>query len=636
MCGIAGLVELRRGRAEPDALAQICARMAHRGPDGEGVYTTRDGAVALGHRRLSIIDREGGAQPMGNEDETIQVTFNGEIYNFEELRRELLALGHRFRTRSDTEVVVHAYEQFGPACVRRFRGMFALGVWDARRRTLFLARDRVGKKPLYHAQVDGQFVFASEIQALLAHPGLRRELEPTAIDDYLTYGYVPAPKTAFQGVFKLPAAHTLTLSLSDDGEPPRIEIEPYWRLDYGPKLKLDEEQAAQALLEVLTESVRLRMVADVPLGALLSGGVDSSLVVALMSQLSDRPIQSFSIGFDDQSFNELPYARQVARHYGTDHHEIVVRPDALTILPTLVRHYGEPHADSSAVPTYHVARLTRQQVTVALNGDGGDECFAGYERYLGDSLAECYQRLPRSIRSGLIEPIARRMPAGLSSRRWLGRVQRFLTAASQPRDRRYLRWMSYFTPEQKTQLYTPEFAARLGGHDSTAWLLDRLGAARRTGLSAPDSLLAVDIASYLTEDLLVKMDIATMANSLEARSPLLDHRVMEFAARLPVGFKLRGNTLKYLLKKVARPLLPTGVVDRRKMGFGVPVGNWLRNELRPLIDETLLSPTALERGCFRPDFVRGLVREHTEGIRDHGARIWSLLWLELWHREFLV
>jgi len=633
MCGIAGILDLKGRRIDPDAIARICARMVHRGPDGEGIYL--DGEVALAHRRLSIIDLAGGAQPMSNETGTVWVTFNGEIYNFEELRRELQAAGHRFRTRCDTEVLVHSYERFGRDCVRRFRGMFAFGVWDSRQRVLFLARDRVGKKPLFYARAGGQFVFASEIQGLLKHPGIRRELEPSAIDDYLTYGYVPSPTTAFRGIFKLPPAHTLTLSLSESVRPPEPKIEPYWSLEYSPKLNLNEDEAADALLEILTEAVRLRMVADVPLGALLSGGVDSSLIVALMSRLSDRPIKSFSIGFDEQSFNELPHARKVARHCGTDHQELIVRPDALTILPTLVRHYGEPYADSSAVATFHVARLTRQHVTVALSGDGGDECFAGYERYLGDHLADRYQRIPCGLRTRIIEPLARLIPAWLPTGNRLGRARRFLQAASQPSDQRYLRWVSYFTPEAKRVLYTNDFGADLEQHDSTAWLLGRLDTLRRAGLSSPDSLLAADVGSYLPEDLLVKMDIATMANSLEARSPFLDHTVMEFAARLPIDFKLRGMTLKYLLKKVARPLLPPGLLNRRKMGFGVPVGSWMRNELRPLIDDALLSPRALNRGYFRPDSIRRLVREHTAGIRDHASRLWALLWLEMWHQEFL-
>jgi asparagine synthase (glutamine-hydrolysing) len=514
--------------------------------------------------------------------------------------------------------------------------MFAFAIWDSRRRLLLLARDRVGKKPLLYTRADGQFVFASELQALLQHPRVRRELDPAALDEYLTYGYIPAPRTAFRDVLKLPPAHFLTLALPEEGaESADPQVESYWRLQYSPKLDLDEDEAAEGLLEVLTEAVRLRLIADVPLGALLSGGVDSSVVVALMSRLSDRPVKTFSVGFEEESFNELPYARLVARRYGTDHHELIVRARGLDVLPTLVHHYGEPFADSSAVPSYHVARLTRQHVTVALNGDGGDECFAGYERYLGSGLADRYQRIPRPLRVGMIEPLAALIPGTLPRRNRLGQAKRFLQVAAQPASRRHLRWVTYFTPEQKQDLYTPAFRDRLGGHEGGAWLLHQFADVRRAGCDRLDALLATDVRSYLPYDLLVKMDIATMAASLEARSPFLDHKVMEFAARLPGRYKLHGTTLKYLLKKVARKLLPAENLDRRKMGFGIPVGDWMRGELRALLDDVLLSPRALARGYFRPEAVQQLVKENGKGPHDRSPQLWTLLWLELWHREFL-
>lgn len=634
MCGIAGIVELGGRDVERTHLERMCARLVHRGPDDVGYH--HGPGVGLGQRRLSIIDLASGHQPMANEDGTLWVTFNGEIYNFQALRASLEAAGHRFASQSDTEVILHAYEEYGAGCLERFRGMFALALWDARRRCLFLARDRVGKKPLFYARADGQFVFASELQALAAHPGVRRELDPAAVDDFLTFGYVPAPATGFRGISKLPPAHCLTLTLADDdGAPPALQVEPYWTLRYGPKLDLTESEAAEGLLEVLTEAVRLRLIADVPLGALLSGGVDSSLIVALMSRLVDRPVKTFSIGFEEQAFNELPYARMVARRYGTDHEELIVRPQAADILPTLVRHYGEPYADSSAVPSYYVAQLTRRHVTVALNGDGGDESFAGYERYLATGLAEHYRRLPRPLRAGVIEPLAEWIPSALPRRNRIGRAKRFLQAAALPAARRYLRWVTYFAPERKQDLYTPEFRELLAGHDGDAWLFRLFESAGRDGVDALDAALGTDVRSYLPYDLLVKMDIATMANSLEARSPLLDHKVMEFAARLPSHYKVRRTTMKYLLKKVARRLLPSAILDRRKMGFAVPLSQWMRGDLRPLLDDVLLSPRALDRGYFRPDALRRIVREHTEGSQDHADRLWALLWLELWHREFL-
>lgn len=634
MCGIAGILNMAGGPADRAILEHMSIRLVHRGPDEEGSFVR--GPIALGQRRLRIIDLAGGHQPMSNEDESIWVTFNGEIYNFRELRADLQKRGHRFATASDTEVIVHAYEEDGERCVERFRGMFAFALWDERRRRLLLARDRVGKKPLFYARADGQFVFASELQSLLQHPGVRREVDVVALDDYLTFGYVPAPRTIFQGVFKLPPAHVLTLDFAGgDREEPTLRTKRYWQLTYGPKLDLDEEKACDELAEVLTEATRLRMIADVPLGALLSGGVDSSIVVALMSSLSQRPVKTFSIGFQEQAFNELPYARLVAQRYGTEHHELVVRPNALEVLPLLVRHYGEPYADSSAVPSYYVAQMTRKQVTVALNGDGGDECFGGYERYLASLAAERYRKIPWLVRRGIVEPVAALIPGSLPRRNRLGQVKRFLQNATKAREQRYLRWMTYLTPEQKDDFYTPQMRAELAGRDGGAWLLGLFDAAKEIAPEHLDSLLSVDVASYLPYDLLVKMDIATMANSLEARSPFLDHKVMEFAARLPQRHKVRGTTLKHLLKKLGKRLLPPEILSRRKMGFGVPVGLWMRGELRPLLEDVLLSPRALARKYFRPEAVRQMAQMHLSGARDYSFQLWALLCLEMWHREFL-
>jgi len=634
MCGIAGIVDLQSRPVEPTLVRRLCDVLVHRGPDDEGYYI--NGPVALGQRRLAILDVAGGHQPMCNEDGTVWITFNGEIYNFRELRQRLEGLGHRFATRSDTEVIVHAYEQYGADCVKGLRGMFAFALWDQRAGMLMLARDRVGKKPLFYAEVDGQWVFASELQGLLAHPGLSRRVDWTAVDDYLTYGYIPAPKTIFQDVYKLPPAHSLTLKLGADGTGgPEVRIERYWRLAYEPKLRLREEEAAEGLLEVLTEAVRLRMVADVPLGALLSGGIDSSIVVALMSQLSDRPVKTFSIGFDEQEFDELSYARLVAERYATEHQEFVVRPNALDVLPTLVRHYGEPFADSSAIPTYYVAKLTREHVKVALNGDGGDECLAGYERYAGSEVADRYQRIPAAIRRLGIEPLSRLIPEGASRRSRLRQARRFLQVAGRPAPERYQRWVGYLPRQQRAGLYTPEFQAQLTGHQAEGWLLGIWEGVTREGLESLDRMLAVDVESYLPNDLLVKMDIATMANSLEARSPFLDHKVMEFCARLPCNYKLSGLTLKYLLKKAGARLLPPETRKRRKMGFGVPVAHWMRGELRPWVEDVLLSPRALKRGYFEPEALRQLVWAHLDGRQEQSFELWALLWLELWHREFI-
>ncbi len=634
MCGIAGFLDLKQQPADSALLERLCARLVHRGPDAAGAFVR--GPAALGHRRLSIIDLASGRQPMSNEDGTVWVTFNGEIYNFQELRHQLEAQGHRFATHSDTEVIVHAYEQYGADCVRHFRGMFAFALWDEPRQALFLARDRVGKKPLFYAHTPEQFVFASELQALVEHPAVSRAIDLAAIDAYLTYGYIPAPATAYQGVHKLPPAHHLRLRLPIHGRGSAdCKVERYWQLQYGPKQHLSEQEALEGLRSVLEEAVRLRMIADVPLGALLSGGVDSSLVVALMSRLSNRAVKTFSIGFEEQAFNELPYARAVAEHCGTEHHEQIVRPSALEVLPKLVRHYGEPYADSSAIPSYHVAQMTRQHVTVALNGDGGDESFAGYERYLGSGLAERFRRLPALLRRGARGLARVLIPETLPQRNRLRQARRLLEAAELPTARRYLRWVSYFPQAEKDSLYTADFQRQLAGHDAEAWLLAEFDTASAENDDLLDILLAVDVRSYLPYDLLVKIDIATMACSLEARSPLLDHKVMEFAARLPCHHKLRGRTLKHLLKKVAVELLPAENLYRRKMGFGVPVGAWMRGELRPLLEDLLLAPGARILAYFEAPALRRLVQAHLRGTQDHSFRLWALLCLELWQREFV-
>lgn len=627
MCGIAGIIGFRHNAAQREFVERICRLLIHRGPDDEG-YFIGDG-VALGSRRLAIIDLVSGHQPQANEDGTIRVVLNGEIYNFQELRDTLQRRGHRFASKSDTEVLVHSYEEYGGEFLQHLRGMFAFALWDEKKRRLLLARDRVGEKPLFYAKTEKQFVFASELRALLAHPTVSREIDRTAIDDYLTYGYIPAPKTIFRHVRKLQPGHFLTVQAATQ----ELSIQRYWQLEYTPPLDLDEEEAAELLLEQLTESVRLRLIADVPLGALLSGGTDSSLVVALMSRLCSRPVKTFSIGFTEREFNELPYARRIAEFFGTDHHEMVVTPNTFEVLPILVRHYGEPFADSSAVPTYYVAKLTRQHVTVALNGDGGDECFAGYERYLGSMLAEAYQRVPEILRKAVMEPVVHALPALSHRRSRIHQFRRFLDAAEQPFAERYLRWVSYFTPKEKRNLYTSSFRSELGEYEPNTWLLDLFQRLRVNGNASLETLLAVDVQSYLPYDLLVKMDIATMANSLEARSPFLDHKLMEFCARLPSRYKVRNFTLKYLLKKVGMKLLPHANLYRRKMGFGVPVGQWLRGELRPMVNELLLDDGFARRRYFEPAVVREMVERHTSGVEDHAYKLWALLWLELWQRE---
>lgn len=625
MCGIVGVVRNDRSDVDRDVVARMCAAIRHRGPDEDGFYF--NGPVGLGMRRLSIIDLKSGQQPIHNQDRTAWIVFNGEIYNYRELREKLEKLGHAFYTNSDTEAIVHAYDQYGADCPKHLRGMFAFAIWDERTQELFLARDRVGKKPLLYAQVNGQFIFGSEFSALLLHPDVSREVHPEALHHYLSFMCVPAPLTAYRAIRKLEPGHSLRYSKGE------IRTERYWQPDFSRKLNLSEQEAGERTIELLRDAVKVRLMSEVPLGAFLSGGIDSSAVVALMSEESSTPVKTFSIGFEEQDFSELHHARRVAEHVGADHHEFIVRPDALEVLPLLVEHYGEPYADSSAIPTYYVARETRKHVTVALNGDGGDESFAGYERYAAMQLAEQYRRIPAALREVVLRRAIGAIPSSSTQRGRVKDVKRFIQSASLPKVERYLRWVSVFDAAAKHELYSESFT-RQTDEASAARLLDPWFA-RANGAGIVDAVLLTDIMTYLPNDLLVKVDIATMANSLEARSPFLDHHVIEFAASLPAKYKLRGLTTKYLLKRVLQKLLPAENLNRRKMGFGVPIGHWLRGKLQPFLRETILADAALKRGLFKQETVKRLVEQHAGGERDYSHQLWTLLMLELWFQRFI-
>jgi asparagine synthase (glutamine-hydrolysing) len=624
MCGIVGLVRNDGKPVDRDLLARMNDAIRHRGPDDDGFYLK--GPVGLGMRRLAIIDLKSGQQPIHNQDGTTWIVFNGEIYNYLDLRQHLEKLGHTFYTNSDTEAIVHAYDQYGTDCPKYLRGMFAFAIWNERTQELFLTRDRVGKKPLLYTQVNGQLVFGSEFTALLQHPDITREIQPEAIDAYLSFMCVPAPLTAYRSIRKLEPGHWLRWR---NGE---ITTERYWQPDFSQKLDISEEEAGERAIEILRDSVKVRLMSEVPLGAFLSGGIDSSAVVALMAQESSEKVKTFSIGFEEQDFSELHHARRVAEWVGADHHEFIVRPDAIEILPLLVEHYGEPYADSSAVPTYYVARETRKHVTVALNGDGGDESFAGYERYAAMQLAENYRKVPEFVRKSVNAGVGL-IPTSELGRSRLRSGKRFLEAASLPKVDRYLRWVSIFDTAAKSSLYSDAFKSETtSGYAKSLlepWFV------RANGSGFVDTSLLADLMTYLPNDLLVKVDIATMAVSLEARSPFLDHHVIEFAASLPEKFKLRGLTTKYLLKKVLRKLLPSENLDRRKMGFGVPIGHWFRGKMQPFLREVVLSEKALNRGLFKPEIVRQLVAQHTEGKRDYSHQLWTLLMLELWFQRFI-
>jgi asparagine synthase (glutamine-hydrolysing) len=625
VCGIVGIVHGDRTNVDQPLLARMCDAIRHRGPDDDGFYF--NGPAGLGMRRLSIIDVAGGHQPIHNQNRTAWIVFNGEIYNYRELREKLEQLGHTFYTNSDTEAIVHAYDQYGADCPKHLRGMFAFAIWDERTEELFIARDRVGKKPLLYAHVNGRFIFGSEFSALLQHPAISKDIDTEALHHYLSFMCVPAPLTAYRAIRKLEPAHSLRWRKGE------IRIERYWQPDFSSKVKIDEQEAGEQAIEILRDAVKVRLMSEVPLGAFLSGGVDSSAVVALMSEVSAEPVKTFSIGFEEQDFSELHHARRVAEHVGADHHEFIVRPDALEVLPTLVEHYGEPYADSSAIPTYYVARETRKHVTVALNGDGGDESFAGYERYTAMRLAERYHRIPAVLRESVVRQAVGLIPSSATKRSRVRDVQRFLDAASLPKVERYLRWVSVFDTSAKRDLYSDSFWRETQNVHANDMLNPWFAKANGSGIV--DAALLTDIMTYLPNDLLVKVDIATMAVSLEARSPFLDHKVIEFAASLPEKYKLRGLTTKYLLKRVLKKLLPAENLDRRKMGFGVPIGHWFRGQLQPFLRETILSEKALKRGLFKPEAVRQMVDLHTRSEKDHSHQLWTLLMLELWFQRFI-
>ncbi len=629
MCGIVGIVDWSGRPVEEGQLERMCAAIRHRGPDEHGIVrlpsqpTSGRASAGLGSQRLSIIDVQGGRQPISNEDRSIWTVLNGEIYNFQELRRELEGLGHRFTTRSDTEVIVHLYEVYGEEFVRRLDGMFALALWDEPQQRLLLARDRFGKKPLLYTLAGCRLAFASEFQALLCDPTIPRELDEEALDYYLTYLAIPAPLSIYRAVRKLPPAHRLV----HDRQGTRITR--YWRLAYTPKLTLREPEAVERLRELLTAAVRKRLISEVPLGAFLSGGVDSSAVVALMARCSERPVKTFSIGFEETRYNELPHARRVAEAFGCDHHEFIVRPRAIEVLPTLVQHFGEPFADSSAIPTYYLSRLTREHVTVALNGDGGDEAFAGYTRHWANRLAEQWQHLSPVVREP-VRWLGTRLAARQGSRqRWPNRIHRFLQAAASPRAARYRMWAGVFTQDLKTALL-----ARPDGFPADQGLVEQIFE-ETAALDPVDAALAVDTAFYLPTDLLVKMDIMSMANALEARSPFLDHRLVEFAARLPSHLKLRHRTSKLILRRMLAGTVPTANLRRGKWGFAVPISAWFRTELKELLSDHLLSARCARDGLLQQQVVTALVEAHTEGRRDWGHQLWSLLMFELWYRQFI-
>lgn len=639
MCGISGIAYFDGRQVDPSILQRMTDTLYHRGPDDEGFFINRglsgagpkwkstkgQGSVGLGHRRLSIIDLASGHQPMANADGTVWLVFNGEIYNHQRLRLELEQAGFQFQTRSDTEAIIHAYEMWGEGCVDHLRGMFAFVIWDEKKQQLFLARDRVGEKPLYYYWDDRRFLFGSELKAILAHPEVQREVDPQALLDYFSLLYVPAPKSIFKGIRKLPAGHTLIVRR---GEPPRISS--YWDLKFQPDDSISEDDWCERIREKLTECVAIRLESEVPLGAFLSGGIDSSAVVGYMSGLMDSPVKTSSIGFAESRFNELPYAREVAARYGTDHQEQIVRPDAINVLEKLVWHYDEPFGDSSAIPTFYVCQLTRERVTVALSGDGGDENFAGYRRYFFDQLENQLRGvIPSVLRQTAVAGLAQVYPKA----DWLPRVFRaktLLTNLSLSPMEGYFNTMSWFG-KNKARILAPSLVRELGGYSSLP-IFEEYGRAvdTRDPLSRIQYL---DVKTYLAEDILTKVDRASMANSLEVRVPLLDHEFMELAAQIPAELKLRRKEGKYLLKKALAPIVPNSILHRPKMGFSMPLKDWLREDLKPVFERAVFKGEA--GGFLNLSEVDVLWKGHQSGLSDFSAELWSILFFAVWQEKML-
>ncbi len=627
MCGISGLFDTQGTRDFDRALAaRINNIQAHRGPDEDDLHF--EPGLALGHRRLSVIDLATGQQPLFNEDGSVGIVFNGEIYNFEELMPELQALGHTFKTRSDTEVIVHAWEAWGPECVHRLRGMFAFALWDRNQQTLFLARDRMGVKPMHYAWLaDGTFIFGSELKVITAHPGFARDIDPLAVEDYFSFGYVPDPRCIYRNAHKLPSAHTLTLRRGDATQAQPV---PYWDVHFSNDNPINQADAEVELRDRVRESVKLRLKADVPLGAFLSGGVDSSAVVATMAGLSTTPVHTCAIGFDDPRFNESAFAQQVADRYQTDHRLEVVKSDDFDLIDTLAWLYDEPYADSSAIPTYRVCQMARKHVTVALSGDGGDESLGGYRRYrmhLGEESVR--SRLPHGLRGSLFGSLGHLYPKA----DWAPRMFRAKTtfqAMAMDSVQAYHHSMSHLRADQRQRLFSPAFQKSLGGYNS---LTVFRGHAERANTEDPLALIQyLDYKTWLVGDINTKVDRASMAHSLEVREPLMDHQLIEWLATLPSSLKINGGEGKYVFKKAFEPLLPNDILYRPKMGFSVPLASWLRGSLRQRMEQSVLSERMLASGFFNAEALRLLVKQHLGAQHDHSTALWMLIMFDAFLR----
>lgn len=625
MCGITGFISKEKNMpiAEREHLLdRMCQIITHRGPDEQGTIV-KDKA-ALGMRRLSIIDLKSGQQPIFDCSGNLAIVFNGEIYNFQQLKEDLQKRGHKFKTNSDTETIVHAFEEFGADCVQHLRGMFAFAIYDFRDESLFIARDRVGKKPLFYAKTrNGNFVFGSELKTLIEHGEISKEIDFSALDSFLTFGYVPEEFCIFKDVHKLAPGAFL---IYKHGE---IKTQKYWDFNYSGEIETKSEaEFIEILREKIKEAVKVRLISEVPLGAFLSGGVDSSSIVGMMAQISEKPVKTFSIGFNEDTFNELKFARVAAKHFNTEHHEFIVTPDLVEIVDELVWHFDEPFADSSALPTFMVSKLAREFVTVVLSGDGGDELFAGYTRYAIDKKRSGFANLPRSLRKGILQPLSEALPHGAKGKNFLYNTS--LDAVD-----RYIDSVSYFGKLKKSELYSNALRQNLNGNSDKAEKVFQEIAESILSVNPTDKLLYLDSKTYLPSDILTKVDRMTMANSLEARVPLLDHELIEFVQKIPAELKLKGAETKYIFKKAMEGIVPNEILYREKQGFGVPINEWINSQLKDRIHGVLSEKRTQERGYFNAKYIETLLDEHAKNRRDHSHALWILWMLELWHRQFV-
>jgi len=628
MCGICGIVNLYQEHpVEYSDLKRMCDVMIHRGPDDEGIKL--DGNVGIGMRRLSIIDLVTGHQPIANEDGSIWIVCNGEIYNHLLLRNDLEKRGHIFKTNSDVESILHAYEEYGEECPQKLNGMFAFIIWDKNKNLFLLARDRIGIKPLYYYLDKKRFVCASELKSILQVDNIQQRVDLQAIDNFLTFEYIPAPLTIFKDIKKLLPGHTLIFRNGN------IEIKRYWNITYKAG-ESTEYETRQNIRELLQDSVRIRLMSDVPLGVFLSGGTDSSIIVALMAQAMDQPVKTFSIGFEDSTYNELKYARIIAKKFNTEHHEFIIKPDAVKLTENLVGFLDEPLGDFSIFPTYLVSKMAREYVTVVLSGDGGDELFAGYDTYIADKIATYYCKLPGFIKNGLMIKVLNLIPPSSKKKGLINRSKRFIEGTKLPKSLRHARWMSFLQPEEKDLLYADIMKRSIAKEDPYKFIYNYFNEAFFN--NEQDELnqqLYVDLKTYLVDNILVKVDRMSMATSLEARVPFLDYRFIELISSIPGDLKLKGIKTKWILKQSMLDILPKEILVRGKEGFSIPIKNWLQNELKPMMMD-ILSPDRIKReGYFNSQYIESLKNEHLKGIENHSHRIWALMMFEMWQDRFL-